>query len=423
MSPKHDDLLSVDDARARILGMVAPLGDEPCALTEAVGRVLAGELRARRALPSFDNSAMDGVGVRVADVAAATHAAPVALKLVGESLAGGAGGGRALGRALGTGEAMRVMTGAPIPPGVEAIVMREQTDEREVPSGCILVQAAATAAQHIRQRGEDVAEGGVVGRVGDALTPARLNLLLAAGHVSAQVSRRPVVAVLASGDELQEPGAPLGEGEVVNSNAHALAAAVRATGAEAHLLGIARDSLAEHVALLRSGAFADVLVTVGGVSMGTHDFVRPALAELGVELDLWRVAMRPGKPVAFGKRSDGARTQLVFGLPGNPVSAMVSFELFVRPALRRLQGLAPSSCMRPLLPGVLSSGTTKKSGLEHWARAQVSVSEAGLSATLLDAQGSHQISGLADANALVRLPRHATSLAAGERVELMLLDG
>lgn len=418
MSPKHDDLLSVDEARARILDQVPPLGDELVLLSEAAGRVLSGELRARRALPSFDNSAMDGVGVRVADVAGASDAAPVSLTLVGESLAGGSGGGRA----LGPGEAMRVMTGAPIPPGVEAIVMREQTDERELPSGRILVKSAASAAQHIRRRGEDVAEEGVVGRAGEAITPARLNLLLAAGHVSAPVARRPVVALLASGDELREPGAALAEREVVNSNAHALAAAVRAAGADAHLLGIARDSLAEHLTRMRAGAFADVLVSVGGVSMGTHDFVRPALAELGVELSLWRVAMRPGKPVAFGRKSEGSRTQLVFGLPGNPVSAMVAFELFVRPALRKLQGLPAFSWMRPILPGVLSSATTKKAGLEHWARARVSVGEAGLSASLLDAQGSHQISGLADANALVRLPRHATTLAAGERVELMLLE-
>lgn len=419
MSGKHDEIASVDDTRARILEAIAPLGDEVLFLPDAVGRALAEELLARRALPSFDNSAMDGVGVKLADVAGATEGKPMALQLVGEALAGGG----TTTRALATGEAMRVMTGAAVPLGVEAVVMREQTDERDVERGVIHVKAAAARDQHIRKAGEDVAPGGVVGRVGDALSPARLNLLLAAGHVSARFTRRPVVAVIASGDELREPGASLGTHDVVNSNAHALAAAVRAAGAEARLLGIARDSLAEHVALLREGGFADVLLTVGGVSMGTHDFVRPALAELGVALEVWRVAMRPGKPVAFGRRPrEAGNAHYVFGLPGNPVSAMVSFELFVRPALRKLAGQSSSSWARPLWRASLTDKAEKKAGLEHWARARVTTVGGALVATLLDAQGSHQISGLADANALVRLPRAATVLAAGEAVEAMLLD-
>lgn len=418
MNAKTDELLGVDDARARILDGVRPLGPEHLALSQAAGRALAQEVRALRALPAFDNSAMDGVGVKVADVAGASADQPVALRLVGESLAGGDGGARA----LQAGEAMRVMTGAPIPPGVEAIVMREHTDERDVGAGRIHVKASAPPAQHIRRRGEDVDDGGLVGRAGDRLTPARLNLLWAAGHVAASVVRRPRVALLASGDELCEVGAPAAERGVVNSNTHALAAAVAAAGAEPVLLGIARDSLEDHVARLRRGAFADVLLTVGGVSMGTHDFVRPALAQLGVSLELWRVAMKPGKPVAFGRRALGDATQYVFGLPGNPVSAMVGFELFVRPALQKLQGLSAAGWLRPLVPAILVDKTDKKPGLEHWARARVTLHEGTLRAALLDAQGSHQISGLADANALVRLPRAATTLAAGAAVEAMLLE-
>ena len=417
MTSQHDDLLSVDEARARVLDAVAPLSDELVALPHAAGRALSTELRALRALPGFDNSAMDGVGVRVADVAGASEQTPVALTLVGEALAGGAPGARA----LGAGEAVRIMTGAAIPPGVEAVVMREHTDEAELARGVVRVKAAAPPGQHVRKAGEDVQQGALVGAVGDELTPARMNLLLAAGHVSARVVRRPQVAIVASGDELVEAGASLSPRDVVNSNAYALAAAARAAGAEAHLLGIARDSLADHVARMNDATFADVLVTVGGVSMGTHDFVRPALAELGCALTLWRVAMRPGKPVAFGRRGDGRAAQYVFGLPGNPVSAMVSFELFVRPALKKLLGLSPARWMRPLHTAVLAEGTKKKAGLEHWARARVASVDGALVATLLDAQGSHQISGLADADALVRLPRDATALAAGERVQLMLL--
>ncbi|MBI1947725.1 MAG: molybdopterin molybdotransferase MoeA [Deltaproteobacteria bacterium] len=416
MSTAHDELLGVDEARARMLDAVAPLADETVPLVEAAGRALAAELRALRSLPGFDNSAMDGVGVRVADVTGASDAAPVTLRLVGEALAGGA----AATASLAGGEAVRIMTGAAIPPGVEAVVMREHTDERDVERGLIHVKAAAPAGQHVRRVGEDVRQGGVVGRAGDVITPARLNLVLAAGHVSARVVRRPMVAVLASGDELCEVGAPLDERAVINSNAHAIAAAVRAAGGEARLLGIARDSLADHVAHIREAAFADVLLTVGGVSMGTHDFVRPALAEVGCTLSLWRVAMRPGKPVAFGT-SDGGSARYVVGLPGNPVSAMVGFELFVRPALRKLLGVS-SPWTRPLHWATLAEGTKKKAGLEHWARARVTRADGALIATLLDAQGSHQISGLADADALVRLPRAATTLAAGERVEAMLLD-
>lgn len=418
MTGKHDELFSVDDARARILHAMAPLGDETALLTNADGRALAAELVALRSLPGVDNSAMDGVGVRVADVAGATDLQPIALTLVGEALAGGA----ANARPLGAGEAMRVMTGAAIPPGVEAVVMREHTDERDVARGVVHIKAPATLGQHVRRIGEDVLKGGVVGRAGDLVTPARLNLLLAAGHVSARVVRRPVVAILASGDELKDVGAPLSERDVVNSNAYAIAAAVRAAGGHAHLLGIARDTLADHVARIREGGFADVLVTVGGVSMGTHDFVRPALAEVGCALELWRVAMRPGKPVAFGRRVDGRSAQLVFGLPGNPVSAMVSFELFVRPALRKLQGVSPTGWTRPLHRAALAAATTKKAGLEHWARACVTMTDGALLAALLDAQGSHQISGLADANALARLPRESTALAAGDHVEVMLLE-
>lgn len=418
MSATHDELLGVDEARARVLDAVTPLSDEELPLAQAAGRALAAEMRALRSLPGFDNSAMDGVGVRIADVQRASEAAPVALTLVGEALAGGATGARP----LGAGEAVRIMTGAAMPPGVEAVVMREQTDERDLARGVIHVRAAASLGQHVRRAGEDVVKDGVVGQVGALVTPARLNLLLAAGHVAARVVRRPQVAILASGDELREVGAPLTERDVVNSNAHAIAAAVRAAGGEAHLLGIARDSLGDHVARIRDGAFADVLVTVGGVSMGTHDFVRPALAEVGCTLSLWRVAMRPGKPVAFGRRSEAGGRQYVFGLPGNPVSAMVSFELFVRPALKKLLGCSPSDCLRPLLAATLAVGTNKKAGLEHWARAHAVLVDGALVATLLDAQGSHQISGLAEADALVRLPRAATTLAAGERVEAMLLD-
>jgi molybdopterin molybdotransferase len=415
-SPQKEPLHSVDEARRRIVEVVdalGPVGEVVSFLPSAEGRVLAEELRARRDLPAFDNSAMDGVGVRVDDV----KAAPVALKLVGSSLPGGP----AHVDVLQPGQAVRIMTGGPIPPGVEALVMREHTDESRVDEGVLRVLEAAPPGQHIRRRGEDVSTGDVVGSPGDLLTPARMNLLLSAGHATARVARRPVVAIVASGDELREVGLPLGDKDVVNSNAHAVAAAARELGCEVHLLGIARDSLEDHARRMSDALFADVLITIGGVSMGTHDFVRPALEQMGATLEMWRVAMRPGKPIAFGRRARaGARDLLVFGLPGNPVSSMVSFELFVRPALRRLVGLPGTT--RPLWAAELvDSQLKKKKGLEHWARGVARLQRGRLKVRLEDAQGSHHVSAMARANALVRAGADVELVDAGSEVEVMLL--
>lgn len=411
--------LAVDDARALILSHVRVLGDETVFLPAADGRVLAEPLGSLRDLPAFDNSAMDGVGVRAEDVQSAREA-PVALKLVGTSLPGGT----LVEAPLARGEAVRIMTGAPIPAGVDAVVMRELTDESAVGDGRIFVKDASQLGQHIRRRGEDVARGDIVGKAGDPLTPARLSLLLAAGHSTARVRRRPVVAVLASGDELREVGLPIGERDVVNSNAHAVAAAAREAGCEVHLLGIARDSLDDHVRRMQDGLFADVLITIGGVSMGTHDFVRPALEHLGATLEMWRVAMKPGKPVAFGRRprSGASGDELVvFGLPGNPVSALVSFELFVRPALRKLSGR--NSLVRPLHRATLvDSDFKKKPGIEEWARGEARLEEGRLLVRLAHGQGSHQISAMARSNALVRFAHEVESATGGDEVELMLFD-
>jgi molybdopterin molybdotransferase len=311
--------------------------------------------------------------------------------------------------------AIRIMTGAPVPAGVDAIVMREMTDEREVGDGFISVLEAAPKGQHIRKRGEDVADNDVVARVGDMITPARMNLLLSAGHVTARVRRRPVVGVLASGDELREVGLNLGARDVVNSNAHAIASAARALGCDVHLLGIARDSLEDHVRRIESGAFCDALITIGGVSMGTHDFTRPALEKIGATIDVWRVAMKPGKPIAFARK--GALR--VFGLPGNPVSALVSFELFVRPALLKMSGLVAKT--RAFWPAKLDADFAKKPGLEVYARGQARLEDGALVVALLEGQGSHHVSVLARSNALVRFGRDVERAQAGATVDAMLL--
>jgi molybdopterin molybdotransferase len=418
-SPSREVLTSVDEARAQILAACAPLSSERVALTElahdARPRRLAATLSSRRALPPFHNSAMDGFGVRAADVAAASDAQPVALRVVGASLAGGA-----VAPSPGPGEAVAITTGAPLPAGVDAVVMRERCDERARGEGLVHVLHAARVGEHIRRRGEDVDEGAVVGRASDVVTPARLNLLLSAGHVAVDVVRRPTVAVLASGDELREVGDGIGDDVIVNSNAWAIAAAATQAGAHVRLLGIARDTLDDHVARMDIDD-VDVLLTIGGVSMGSHDFVRPALTQLGATLSLWKIAMRPGKPLAFGALPRRRRPVLFFGLPGNPVSSLVTFALFVAPALRALQGdpaPVPTPQRLPLLDDVAFA---KKRGLAFFARATSAVSDGVAGVRTLDRQGSGQVSGLADATHLACFAADAERIEPGSLVDVIAL--
>jgi molybdopterin molybdotransferase len=410
MSP---DLLPVDVAAARILAACEPLPAAPMDLTavamDPVPHFLAEHLLSRRALPPFSNSAMDGYAVSDIDTV------PVTLKLVGESLAGhGSHAG------ITPGTAIAITTGAPIPRGATAVVMREQCDESGRAHGGVVVHHRPRPGEHIRLRGEDVDTDATVGAVGDVLSPARLNLLWSAGHTRVLVARRPTVAIMASGDELKEVGSALGDDDVVNSNAWAIAAACRRLGCTVRLLGIAKDTLTDHVALMQQGLVddVDVLLTIGGVSVGSHDFVRPALQHLGASLSLWRLAMRPGKPLAFGAiprpttttttttatttatTTTSAAAVRFFGLPGNPVSAMVTFRLFVQPALQRLSG-APATAVATR-PAILRDEVAfiKKRGLSFFARAITAREGNELVVRTVDRQGSGQVSGLADATAL-----------------------
>ncbi len=401
------ELLTVAQMRALILDQVRRPTDaiERLAVVNAAHRVLAGPVHAARDIPHFDNSAMDGVGVDADYVSTV----PQVLKLSGTVLAGT--DATAL---LAAGTCVRIMTGAPVPAGVTAVVPREGCDESQLAQGVVVVNERPERGQHIRRRGEDVACGAVVGVAGDVVTAARQNLLLASGCVSVEVVKRPVVCVLSSGDELKEVGDALGDFDVVNSNAHAIAAALDALGAQVRMLGIARDTLDDHVALIAQARDADFVLTIGGVSMGTHDFVRPALAQLGAQLHAWRVAMRPGKPLAVARLGDTH----VFGLPGNPVSSLVSFHLFVAPALRHWMGRAAGPVS---VVATLAEATHKKAGLEHYARGRLSQHDDGLRVALLPKQGSHHISALADADVLVQLPLDGEAFAAGARVTCLPL--
>ncbi|HEY9721927.1 MAG TPA: gephyrin-like molybdotransferase Glp [Oscillatoriaceae cyanobacterium] len=399
-------MLSVEEAFRTIVGQFRPLETERVPLREACDRVLAEDVRSPEPVPPFDNSAMDGYAVRFEDTLGASAGAPVALFVVGEVPAGRAPEAR-----VEPGTAVRVMTGAPMPEGADAVVMREDT--REHPDR-VEVLLPAEHGEHVRRVGDDIPADSRVLEAGTVLNPSALGVLASIGVGRIAVVRRPRVALLATGDELVELGQPLGPGQIRNSSAHALEAAIAAMGAVPVPLGIARDDRAELTAKLHEGARADLLVTTGGVSVGDYDLVREVLTSLG-QLDLWRVNMQPGKPLAFG-HIDGCP---VLGLPGNPVSSMVAFELFVRPAIRRLQGHTALAHAR--VPVVLDAPMTKKNARRQYLRAVVRLVDGAFHADLTGPQGSHMLTSMARANALVILPEGTRSYAAGDRVEGHLL--
>src|SRR5262245_17912991 len=319
-------MLSVDEALARILAAIPVLGAETVPLHGALDRVLAEPVVATRDLPPWDNSAMDGSALRSADTAGATPARPARLGLLGEIPAGAVAT-----RAVGAGEAYRILTGAPMPPGADAVIPQEEV-QRE--GGVLVVPQVVPGRHFVRARGEDIRAGDAVLAPGAVLGPAALGVLAALGRPLVRVHQRPRVAILSTGDELVDLDATPGPGQIPNSNTYTMAAQVRQAGGIPVNLGIARDSRDDLEAHVRWGLAADMLVSSAGVSVGDRDFVREVMEKLGAELDFWKVSMRPGKPLTFGRLAG----RPFFGLPGNPVSSMVTFEVFVRPALRRMAG-------------------------------------------------------------------------------------
>ena len=408
---------SVQEALDTILNAMKRLSEEHLFLGDAYGYYLSRSLLSSRNLPPFDNSAMDGYGVLAEDIKNATPETPVSLDVVYAVRAGDQTENLP---EIKKGQAARIMTGAAIPPGVDAVIMREQTDEKDVSDqgeGTVRILGAVKEAANIRKRGEDVGLDREVGCQGDILSPARMNLLASAGHVVVPVIRKPVVAILASGDELKELGKPYSDADIINSNAYAIAAAVRACGAQPQMIGIAGDTLEEHQKRIEESAFADVLITIGGVSVGTHDFVKPALEAAGAQLSFWKVAMRPGKPLAFGHR----KHQVVFGLPGNPVSSQVSFEIFVRPALLQMMG-AKHVHHQTLEAEVMGEPFRKRAGVTFFARAELKSEGGQLQVLLHPKQSSGQISGLASGNALAVIPEDKEVLFPGEQVSVIVLE-
>ncbi len=371
-------MLTIDAARAQVVSSCAPLPAEPVSVGDAGGRVLAADLRADADVPRFDNSAMDGFAVR-------SDASSGALAVVDESRAGAPAS-----RPLAPGEAIRISTGAALPAGADAVAPVERVREA---GGHVTLTGPVAPGRHVRRAGEDLRAGDVVLRAGTVLGAGALSVAVGAGAATLPCARRPRVAILCTGDELRPPGSPLGPGEIHNSNAVMLTAQAAQTGAVVVAAQAVRDTReATQGAIAAALAQADVVVLSGGVSVGLHDHVKPALDALGVAQGFWRVDLQPGKPTWFGTR-DG---QLVFGLPGNPVSSFVTFALFARPALRALQGAEP---LPPREQAALAQDVPRRAR-EQALRVRLEAADGTLRAAPTGAQGSHVTASLAAADAL-----------------------
>jgi len=394
------ELLSLEEALKRILERVTPLEPEAVPLAAAAGRVLAEDARAVVDLPPFPSSAMDGFAVRSEDT-------PGRLPVVARIAAG-----RPAPRPLELGEAMAIATGGVVPAGADSVIPLEYVvdhdNEVEIPT-------AVVQGDNVRPRGGDVAAGDVVVPHGARLRAAQIGALAAAGLDGVVVARRPRVAVLATGTELRRPGETLGPGEVYEANGVLLATALASAGADVDTLPAVADDESSHRGALERGLAADVLVTSGGVSVGPHDLVRRILAELGVEEVFWGVAVKPGKPLAFGVRG----STLVFGLPGNPVSSLVGAEVFVRPALLALQGAKVPGPV--FFEGRLAAAVRRNSHRDEFVRATSAASENGVLLYPVRGQESHMIARAAAADALVLAPRGEGELDAGESVRYLPL--
>jgi molybdopterin molybdotransferase len=395
-------MLTVQAARERVLTAIEPLSPVDVPVGDALGLVLARDVVAPEALPRFSNSAMDGYAVRADDVVMASENEPVELSVVGEVRAGSPGDVEVAPRT-----SVRIMTGAPIPPGADAIVPVELTSEHD---GRIRIVESVAVGRHVRPAGEDVAEGGVLVRAGTELSPGELAVLAAAGASPLPLRRGPRVAVLVTGDELVPPEASPGAGQIRDSNSIALRTLVAQAGGEPLPFPVVEDDRqAVREALGRAADLADLIVTSGGVSVGGYDFIKEIVEELG-SIELWRVAMQPGKPVVLGRV--GSRPLL--GLPGNPVSVHVAFEQFVRPAIRKLRGCR--SLLRPTVAARLTETVRKPPGRLHFVRVRLDASGEEWTATPTGPQGSHIQSSLVECHGVARFGVDETNLDEGSTV-------
>ncbi|HEX9024529.1 MAG TPA: gephyrin-like molybdotransferase Glp [Geobacteraceae bacterium] len=392
-----------EEARSIILGSVAPLGMERVPLLDSLGMVIAEEIVAPWDMPGYDNSAMDGFAVRAADCRETCS-----LRVTGYIPAGGSAT-----VAVEPGCAVRIMTGAPVPPGCDAVVPVEKTEETD---GTLRLSGTVRQGQHIRIKGEDVRRGEAIIPVGTVIRSPEISMLASFGKAFVPVFRKARVAILSTGDELIELGEPPEAGRIINSNALSLAAAVKETGALPVILGIARDDRESHRKKLAEGFKADVLITSAGVSAGDRDLVRDVLREMDVEQIFWRVDMKPGGPTAFGMKEG----KPVFSLPGNPVSTLVTFEEFVRPALLKMMG--HKRVIKPFVKVVLQGEVRKKPGKINFLRVKLARDNDRYLAYSSGDQNTGILRTMMLADAMVLLPAERTSFAAGEELDAHIIS-
>ena len=401
-------MLELEEAVKRILSTIQPLAHESVALTDAADRVLVEPIVSPVDLPQFDNSAMDGYAVRAADLAAASTEQPVSLQVRGRVAAGAV-----FTDPVAAGTCVRLFTGSPLPEGADAVVMQEDTRLDPSRPGTAWFLEAVRPWENVRPRGEDAKRGATLAEAGDRLTFGQIGLLAAAGLRELKVSRQPRVGLLATGNELAEPGRLLQPGQIYESNRAMLAALVKLAGAQPDIFPLVPDTMeATRSALERALARCDAAITTGGVSVGEFDFVRAALEQMGGELNFWKVAIKPGKPFVFGR----VGRKFLFGLPGNPVSALVTFLLLVRPALSRMQGACEPGLSQ--CPGTLTGPLTNPANRRHFMRV---VQDHAGRVRSVGAQASHLLSSVAKANGLVDVPPQ-TTFASGATVTVLRWD-
>ena len=417
---RHADMLSVEDAYHRIMANFSPLEPEEQDLLQALGRVLAGDVASPFAIPPMDNSAMDGYAVRHRDILGAGPNSPTLLRVTGQVAAGQL---PATGVVEGT--AVRIMTGAPVPHGADTIVPFEETDEMERKAkGLNLeeigVREELSQGSHLRPAGEDVKKGEVVLKKGAVIRPYEIGVLASLGMVKVSVIRRPRVAILASGDELLAPGQPVEPGKIYDSNSYSMAASVLRYGGIPKVLGISRDNLDDMNRKLSEGVTSDLLITSAGVSKGDYDIVKDVLMELG-KIEFWSVRMRPAKPLAFGViNGPGGRAVPHLGLPGNPVSTLVAFEEFARPAILKMLG--KTRLAKPVIQAVLQGPIHNTDGRRVFARVEVTKENGTYFANPTGPQGSNILTSMSRANGLAICPEDLPVMEEGQIAKVKMLD-